>query len=284
MEYCVDYSTFRNIPTGVSCGTQAAFSSSVSIPFFQIITEGKWIGSWGSLKLVSNLFLGNIFCKHASHSYVDSFMHARIHFFFAVISSFGWKNSCIRLSYWYNSLLSFYLWFLIGQCAYPWTVLLETKCNLGHHFLKKYCKLKYSDVSCLVKIYISKKCLYVALDNPANITELSAPATHESLSTEASSITKSPPSSELHETELELLDLYSGCGGMSTGLCFGAKTSSVNLVAVLYYKWNPYLYWYYSYPSIAFDINYNKLILLPVACLLRDGLLIVTGLQVKAWD
>ncbi|XP_057415926.1 DNA (cytosine-5)-methyltransferase CMT2-like isoform X2 [Lotus japonicus] len=58
-----------------------------------------------------------------------------------------------------------------------------------------------------------------------------APATHESLSTEASSITKSPPSSELHKTELELLDLYSGCGGMSTGLCFGAKTSSVNLVA-----------------------------------------------------
>lgn len=30
--------------------------------------------------------------------------------------------------------------------------------------------------------------------------------------------------------ELKLLDLYSGCGGMSTGLCFGANLSGVNLV------------------------------------------------------
>ncbi|XP_057478976.1 DNA (cytosine-5)-methyltransferase CMT2-like isoform X3 [Actinidia eriantha] len=30
--------------------------------------------------------------------------------------------------------------------------------------------------------------------------------------------------------ELALLDLYSGCGGMSTGLCLGAKLASVNLV------------------------------------------------------
>lgn len=33
---------------------------------------------------------------------------------------------------------------------------------------------------------------------------------------------------------LALLDLYSGCGGMSTGLCFGAKLASTNLVTVGY--------------------------------------------------
>ncbi|THG09371.1 hypothetical protein TEA_013787 [Camellia sinensis var. sinensis] len=35
---------------------------------------------------------------------------------------------------------------------------------------------------------------------------------------------------EPYKAELALLDLYSGCGGMSTGLCLGAKLSSVNLV------------------------------------------------------
>ncbi|XP_042490535.1 DNA (cytosine-5)-methyltransferase CMT2-like [Macadamia integrifolia] len=35
------------------------------------------------------------------------------------------------------------------------------------------------------------------------------------------------------KSELTLLDLYSGCGGMSTGLCLGAKLSGVNLVT----KW-----------------------------------------------
>lgn len=32
------------------------------------------------------------------------------------------------------------------------------------------------------------------------------------------------------KAELELLDLFSGCGGMSTGLCLGAKLSSVGLI------------------------------------------------------
>lgn len=81
--------------------------------------------------------------------------------------------------------------------------------------------------------FISKKCLYIALDNPVKIDKLSQPAVRESLSTDPSSISKSLPSSELHKTELALLDLYSGCGGMSTGLCLGAQTSSVNLVTVL---------------------------------------------------
>ncbi|KAL6501795.1 hypothetical protein OROGR_026928 [Orobanche gracilis] len=41
------------------------------------------------------------------------------------------------------------------------------------------------------------------------------------------------PHVESAEPELALLDLYSGCGGMSTGLCLGAKLSSLNLVT----KW-----------------------------------------------
>ncbi|CAL9115496.1 unnamed protein product [Musa textilis] len=35
----------------------------------------------------------------------------------------------------------------------------------------------------------------------------------------------------LEKTELALLDLYSGCGGMSTGLCFGAHFAGVKLVS-----------------------------------------------------
>ncbi|KAK6158500.1 hypothetical protein DH2020_005814 [Rehmannia glutinosa] len=40
------------------------------------------------------------------------------------------------------------------------------------------------------------------------------------------------PNLESSKPELALLDLYAGCGGMSTGLCLGAKLSSVNLVTV----------------------------------------------------
>lgn len=35
------------------------------------------------------------------------------------------------------------------------------------------------------------------------------------------------------KSELALLDLYSGCGGMSTGLCIGAKACGLDLVAVV---------------------------------------------------
>ena len=34
------------------------------------------------------------------------------------------------------------------------------------------------------------------------------------------------------QTQYTLLDLYSGCGGMSTGLCMGANLSNVKLVTV----------------------------------------------------
>lgn len=40
------------------------------------------------------------------------------------------------------------------------------------------------------------------------------------------------PNQEHKRSEMTLLDLYSGCGGMSTGLCLGANISGVNLVTV----------------------------------------------------
>lgn len=40
-------------------------------------------------------------------------------------------------------------------------------------------------------------------------------------------------SSEIpHKNEKFLLDLYSGCGAMSTGLCMGASLSGIKLVTV----------------------------------------------------
>lgn len=64
--------------------------------------------------------------------------------------------------------------------------------------------------------------------------------------TRASSETSSSISSELvtdgaedsssdhgsEKSEMKLLDLYSGCGAMSTGLCLGANIAGVNLVKV----------------------------------------------------
>lgn len=35
--------------------------------------------------------------------------------------------------------------------------------------------------------------------------------------------------------DLALLDMYSGCGGMSTGLCIGAKACGIDLVTVVYH-------------------------------------------------
>jgi hypothetical protein len=35
------------------------------------------------------------------------------------------------------------------------------------------------------------------------------------------------------KSEWSLLDLYAGCGAMSTGLCFGASKSGIKLVTVL---------------------------------------------------
>lgn len=40
------------------------------------------------------------------------------------------------------------------------------------------------------------------------------------------------PGLKPHKSDMALLDLYSGCGGMSTGLCLGAKLAGVNLKTV----------------------------------------------------
>ncbi|XP_020528962.1 DNA (cytosine-5)-methyltransferase 1 isoform X2 [Amborella trichopoda] len=50
------------------------------------------------------------------------------------------------------------------------------------------------------------------------------------LSASKSSTRKASRSNEPERTELTLLDLFCGCGGMSTGLSLGAKLSGVNLV------------------------------------------------------
>lgn len=46
-------------------------------------------------------------------------------------------------------------------------------------------------------------------------------------------VNKKHKSPVLEKMELSLLDLYCGCGGMSTGLCLGARGGGVNLSAVL---------------------------------------------------
>ncbi|KAL5550863.1 hypothetical protein UlMin_001039 [Ulmus minor] len=60
------------------------------------------------------------------------------------------------------------------------------------------------------------------LNDPRGIKTVLTTATETSL--------EKMSSLETHEAELALLDLYSGCGGMSTGLCLGAKVAGVNLV------------------------------------------------------
>ncbi|KAK4261514.1 hypothetical protein QN277_004501 [Acacia crassicarpa] len=74
----------------------------------------------------------------------------------------------------------------------------------------------------------------ISTDSDVKCGEVPSAVAHETLpkltfATNESSIS----SSESDKEELALLDLFSGCGGMSTGLCLGAKVSSVNLVT----KW-----------------------------------------------
>ncbi|KAM0070213.1 putative DNA (cytosine-5-)-methyltransferase [Helianthus debilis subsp. tardiflorus] len=89
-----------------------------------------------------------------------------------------------------------------------------------------YCDMEYS-----VK-YSTFRSLVTATDSSA---------TPSSLDTNNMTVTTTPldVSGEIHKTELALLDLYAGCGGMSTGLCLGAKLSGVKLVtrwAIDYHK------------------------------------------------
>ncbi|KAK3037663.1 hypothetical protein RJ639_030440 [Escallonia herrerae] len=68
-------------------------------------------------------------------------------------------------------------------------------------------------------------------DNPMRILGSPALSCIDSFPTAiAMAPSKDLSSYKPYRSELALLDLYSGCGGMSTGLCLGAKLSGVNLV------------------------------------------------------
>ncbi|MED6206235.1 hypothetical protein PIB30_024827 [Stylosanthes scabra] len=86
----------------------------------------------------------------------------------------------------------------------------------------------------LVTPRIDRKSIYVSpSDFYCDMEYCVEYSTFRNIPSEAFTVTKTPPNSESQKTELLLLDLYSGCGGMSTGLCLGAKVSSINLVT----KW-----------------------------------------------
>jgi len=70
-------------------------------------------------------------------------------------------------------------------------------------------------------------------DNSCKGHESSSPDFSVALSTTASNTTlRNMPSCEGYKAKLMLLDLFSGCGGMSTGLCLGAKASCIDLETV----------------------------------------------------
>lgn len=81
--------------------------------------------------------------------------------------------------------------------------------------------------------------LFVVLDNSADRTNLSTSACLKTvhmngIKPEFNRMSSHKP----YKPELALLDIYSGCGGMSTGLCLGAKLSGVDLVTVNHQKQN----------------------------------------------
>ncbi|XP_024173771.1 DNA (cytosine-5)-methyltransferase CMT2 isoform X1 [Rosa chinensis] len=88
----------------------------------------------------------------------------------------------------------------------------------------EYC-IDYSTFRTLVTVFPDNS-LRIHSFSSSNLIEM------ESALQTAKSLGNSP-SCDTYNAEFSLLDLYCGCGGMSTGLCLGAKLSSVNLVT----KW-----------------------------------------------
>lgn len=77
----------------------------------------------------------------------------------------------------------------------------------------------------------------VSSDNSCKGHESSSLDFSKTVSTTASDTSLETMSSgESYKAKLMLLDLFSGCGGMSTGLCLGAKVSCIDLVTVLFFK------------------------------------------------
>ncbi|XP_030947462.1 DNA (cytosine-5)-methyltransferase CMT2-like [Quercus lobata] len=72
----------------------------------------------------------------------------------------------------------------------------------------------------------------LVIDNSVKSHNVSSPDGIKSVHTMATrTFLENVPNCETHGADLVLLDLFSGCGGMSTGLCLGAKLSGVNLAA-----------------------------------------------------
>ncbi|XP_035542186.1 DNA (cytosine-5)-methyltransferase CMT2-like isoform X2 [Juglans regia] len=70
----------------------------------------------------------------------------------------------------------------------------------------------------------------LVIDNSVRSHDVSSPDGIKPVDTRATpTFSQNVPNSETYEAKLALLDLFSGCGGMSTGMCLGAKLTGVNL-------------------------------------------------------
>ncbi|KAI3690218.1 hypothetical protein L2E82_48194 [Cichorium intybus] len=113
--------------------------------------------------------------------------------------------------------------FNLGDCAHIKLGLQSTSVQPFDYYCDMEYSVKYSTFRSLVTDSLVAKC-GLTLTTPS------------SLDANSMAITTSPldlVGCEMHKSELALLDLYAGCGGMSTGLCLGAKLSGVKLVT----KW-----------------------------------------------
>lgn len=77
----------------------------------------------------------------------------------------------------------------------------------------------------------------INIDNSARDSGSSSTISSESDSNNSTidvndAVAKPSKAHRREKSELYLLDLYSGCGAMSTGLCMGASLSGVKLVTV----------------------------------------------------
>lgn len=92
-----------------------------------------------------------------------------------------------------------------------------------------YCDMEYSVKYSTFRSLLTAKDNSVARCGLTLTTPSCLDANNMGISTTPLDVVKS----DMHKAELALLDLYAGCGGMSTGLCLGAKLSGVKLVT----KW-----------------------------------------------
>ncbi|KAL7002715.1 Alpha-1,3-mannosyltransferase cmt1 [Sarracenia purpurea var. burkii] len=70
------------------------------------------------------------------------------------------------------------------------------------------------------------------LKTDSDVSAISDASSHSALGDTDIDAAKSSQLSTFQEYQMSLLDLYSGCGAMSTGLCLGAATSGLKLVTV----------------------------------------------------